>query len=66
MKIYLNDRVGYFEIEQTEQSWLVSEVNDHGDLTIYRVCEHASKEIAHFASGTWAVADHDCLQASTD
>lgn len=54
MIVLLKDGTIY-EPREIKDSWFLSEVNDHGDLTIYRVNEYvlSPKPISHFAAGEW-------------
>ncbi len=44
------------EVPEHVNSWTASEVNKHGDLTIYRKNEYAVAAVQHYAAGTWIKA----------
>jgi hypothetical protein len=54
MKVYLSDHQ-IDEIEKIEDTWLISDVNKHGDLTIYRNNAYVlyPMSIAQYAAGEW-------------
>ena len=58
MRIILTDGT-IKEPEELEGSWTSSEVNNNGDLTIYRDNKYVLSPvpIMHFAAGTWKTAE---------
>jgi hypothetical protein len=54
MNVLLSNETIYSP-EEIEEQWFLSEVNDHGDLTIYRNHKNmlSPVAVAHFATGEW-------------